>query len=98
MKSAPAIGFDYHPSHWLSGGLLSIAALAVLAVSLCGLPGWLRVALGLFIAVCTWRVVQQQRRVAITAVRWSGAGDWFVRYGDTGEFPMRLGFHRLLGE
>ena len=52
MKSAPAITFDYRPSRRLAIAATGVAALALVAVAMSGLPLVLRVVLAVVVVTC----------------------------------------------
>src|SRR6185312_15641125 len=70
MTSAPAIGFDYAPSRWLRRVLLLVAALAVLAVMLCSLPLWIRLALVVVVLLAARRTHRQLALPVVAAAGW----------------------------
>ena len=97
MTSAPAIGFEYRPSRWLPRLLWLLAALALLAVALAGLPFWLKLPLALLVAGSAWRAVRRYQRSPVTAAGWSGEGGWSLRFADGSDAPAELASFRVLG-
>jgi len=76
MKSVPAIAFDYRPSRWLLLAIVVIAALALVALALCGLNPWIKLALvtaALAYALhSSWRFLHPP----FVRVMWHSAGHW----------------------
>lgn len=97
MTSAPAIGFEYRPSRWLPRLLWLLAALALLAIALAGLPFWLKLPLALLVAGSAWRAVRRHQRSPVTAAGWSGEGGWSLRFADGSDVPAALASFRVLG-
>jgi toxin CptA len=97
MTSAPAIGFDYVPSHWLQRLLLVVAVLAVLAVVLCGLPLWLRLALVIVVMLATWLAHRRFATSTVAAAGWSDGRNWTLRMADHEDVPATLLSFRVLG-
>lgn len=72
MKSAPTIGFEYRPSRAWIAALWSVAALALLAIAISGLPGWMRLLLAVAAVAHAIRAVAQLRRPPLRALRLRG--------------------------
>lgn len=97
MTSAPAIGFEYRPSRWLPRLLWSVAALAILAIALSGLPVWLKLPLALLVAWLVLRAVRWHLTAPVTAAGWSGEGGWSLRLADGSDAVATLASFRVLG-
>lgn len=98
MTSAPAIGFEYRPSRLLRRVLIAVAAVAVLAVALSGLALWLKLPLGLAVALATWRSVRRLAAVPVAAAGWSAENDWTLRLIDYKDVPATLASFRVFGD
>lgn len=97
MTSAPAIGFEYRPSHGLPRLLWSLAVLALLAIASCGLPIWLKLVLAVLAVALVFRAVRRHRASPVTAAGWSGEGGWSLRLADRSDAPASLASFRVLG-
>jgi toxin CptA len=97
MTSAPAIGFEYRPSRLLRRGLIAVAAVAVLAVSLCGLALWLKLLIGVAAVLATWQSVRRLAAVPVAAAGWSVDNDWTLRLIDYNDVPATLASFRVFG-
>jgi toxin CptA len=97
MTSAPAIGFDYRPSRLFVRVALTTAALALLAVLLCGLAWWIKAVLVVVLVAMAWRVVRVAARMPVRAVGWTGNGGWTLRLTTGEELPATLASHRVIG-
>ncbi|MEO7071535.1 MAG: protein YgfX [Rhodanobacter sp.] len=71
MPSAPAIGFEYHPSRYLRRALIVIGGLAVLALWQSALPPAARIVASVLVMFLT---AHAARRVARSPVRAAGCG------------------------
>ena len=97
MTSAPAIGFDYSPSRWLQRALIFVAALAVLAVIICALPLWIRLALTIAVLLATWQTHHQLVTSSVMAAGWGTELDWTVHMADNEDVSAELLSFRILG-
>lgn len=97
MTSAPAIGFEYRPSRLLRRGLIAVAAMAVLAVALCGLALWLKLPLGAAVVLATWQSVRRLAAVPVAAAGWSADNDWTLRLADHEDVRATLASFRVFG-
>ncbi|MEO7065942.1 MAG: hypothetical protein ABI114_03440 [Rhodanobacter sp.] len=98
MTSAPAIGFEYRPSHWLRALLWIVGALALLAVAICALPLWLKALLIAGVLLVTWRTVQRWSKASVSAAGWGDADrGWMLHMGSLGEVPATLLSFRVMG-
>jgi toxin CptA len=97
MTSAPAIGFEYRPSRWLPRLLYVLAALALLALVLAGVPIWLKLPLALLVVGLVWHAVLRHRRSPVAAAGWSAEGGWSLRFADGSDAPAALASFRVLG-
>lgn len=97
MTSAPAIGFDYAPSHWLRRLLLLVAALAVLAVVLCELAWIFQLLLIIAIVLFPWQAWQSLGASPVLAAGWSQDTDWTLRMLDQEDAPASLLSFRVIG-
>lgn len=80
MKSAPTIAFDYRPSRIVAAATAAIAALALVAPLLSGLPGALRAVLALLgagagVAALARFLRPRLRRIVHGATGWQLVGD-----------------------
>ena len=83
MTSAPAIGFEYRPSRWLAAAVGGMLVLALVAVGLSGLAGWIKVLVGA--ASIAGVLASRVRQAAPPAsVGWSPDSGWSLlgRGGD----------------
>jgi len=97
MTSAPAIGFDYTPSHWLRRLLLLVAALAFFAVMLCRLTWGYQSLLIIAIVLFSWQAWQRLTASPVVAAGWSQDADWTLRMFDEEDAPASLLSFRVLG-
>lgn len=78
MKSAPAITFEYRPSRWVALVIAVLAALALVALAVCGMPWWIKLPIGACaLAYAATRIVRFARMPAIK-LSWYEAGHWRV--------------------
>jgi len=89
MKSASVIAFDYRPSRWIAAAVFCLAALALAAIALSGMPPWAK--LGLAVLACTcaalgWRAHRRTKRFRAA---WLDAGHWRIA-GREGEYNAEL--------
>jgi toxin CptA len=97
MTSAPAIGFEYSPSHWLQRLLWSVAVLALVAIVLCGLPVWLKLVMAALVVVLATHAVRSHRASPVTAAGWSDEGGWSLHFADRSDAPASLASFSVLG-
>ena len=97
MTSAPAIGFEYRPSHFLRRALIVIAGMAVLAVVLCALAPWLKLLLIAAVVLTTWTSVRTMAISPVTAAGWSDDNGWTLHLMDHEDVPATLASFRVLG-
>ena len=97
MTSAPAIGFEYRPSRRLQRALLALATLAVLALALCGLAGWLKLLLAAGVLGATWQAIRQLARSPVRAAGWSADASWTLHLHPHQDVPATLASFRVLG-
>jgi toxin CptA len=76
MKSAAAIRFDYRPSRWFAACIVLVWLLALLAVAMCGLPVWAKVALDLGASLYAGWALRGFLRPPIRHLLWHAAGHW----------------------
>jgi toxin CptA len=98
MTSAPAIGFDYSPSRLLPRCLVTVAALAAVAVFASALPAWLRVVVVFALVVATWRGCRRLAMTPVAAAGWSAESGWTLHTIDGTDHPASLASFRVLGE
>ncbi|HEX7917294.1 protein YgfX [Rudaea sp.] len=79
MKSVPAIAFDYRPSRWLLLAIAVIAALALVAIVLCGLNSWIKLALATAVLAYALHSSWQFLHPRFAHVMWHSAGHWRLR-------------------
>lgn len=97
MRSAPTISFEYRPSRRLLAALLAVTVLAVAAVLLSGLPGWLRLALLTLLLAGGAIEVRRFQRSAWLRAGWQGSGEWRLLGADGTEHRAELASARVLG-
>ena len=78
MKSAPAIAFEYRPSHWLAATIVLIALLALGALALSGVDFWMKLALAGAACIYAGYTLRHFLRVPARRVAWHAAGHWRV--------------------
>jgi toxin CptA len=96
MTSAPAIGFDYHPSRLPVRLLGVVAALAVMAIALSGAPVWTKLLLAAGTLGCALRATRRLSRSTIAGVGLAGE-NWTLYRVDRSESPAILASFRVLG-
>ncbi|MBU6246924.1 MAG: hypothetical protein KGN77_04135 [Xanthomonadaceae bacterium] len=95
MTSAPAIGFEYRPSRWLAVAVGVMLMLALVAVGLSGLAGWIKVLVGAAsIAGVLASLVRQTAMPA--AVGWSPEAGWSLLGRDGVERAAELSSFRVV--
>jgi toxin CptA len=77
--------------------LWSVAALALVAILLCGLPVWLKPLLATWAIALAIHAVRRHRASPVTAAGWSGEGGWSLRLADHSDAPASLASFRVLG-
>ncbi|HET7592608.1 MAG TPA: protein YgfX [Rhodanobacteraceae bacterium] len=82
MKSAPAVGFDYHASRSLILATLVVAFFAVAAVWLSGLPWLAQLALTLGIVAAAGVAFGNLVRPRVRSMRWRSDGGADICLGD----------------
>lgn len=96
MTSAPAIGFDYRPSHLPGRLLAAVTALAIVAIALSGAPFWLKVALTAATSMLAVIAARRARRSRIAGVGY-GPDGWALYRADRSQLPATLRSHRVIG-
>jgi hypothetical protein len=76
---------------------IAVAIVAVLAVGLSGLALWLKLLLGVAVALATWRSVRRLVAVPVAAAGWSADNDWTLRLIDYKDVPATLASFRVFG-
>ena len=97
MPSAPAIGFEYRPSHYLRRALIGVGGLAVLALWLCALLSWAKIAASVLLMLI---VAHAARRIARTPVLAAGCGEdgqWTLHMTSQDDVAATLLSFRVLG-
>ncbi len=97
MTSAPAIGFEYRPSPGYRFVLIGVAALAVLALLLCALAGWLKILLSLAVLVAAVRTVRRIAQSPVSAAGWAADDSWTLHMSSHDDVPATLASFRVLG-
>jgi len=97
MTSAPAIGFEYRPSRRLQRSLIAVAALALLALALCGLAGWLKLLLAAGVLGATWFSIRRLTASPVQAAGWSADAGWTLHLHPHQDVPATLASFRALG-
>ena len=97
MTSAPAIGFEYQPSRWVPRLFAAVAALAVVAIAVSGLPLLARMALVVIsMAGCVYAI--RRLSLPIYAVGWANHSGWTLRGLDGGDDAATLVAFRVMGQ
>lgn len=76
MKSVPAIAFDFRPSRWLLLAVAVIAALALVAIALCGLNPWIKLALAATALAYALHSSLRFLHPPFVRIMWHSAGHW----------------------
>jgi toxin CptA len=97
MTSAPAIGFEYRPSHLLPCLLWTVAALALIAIALSGLPSWSKALLAMLVLLASGHAVRRWRTTPVRAAGWQADGLWSLRFADGSDASATLASSRVLG-
>jgi len=79
MKSVPAIAFDYRPSRWLLLAIVVIAALALVAIALCGLNPLIKLVLAALVAAYALHSAWRFLHPPFVRIMWHSAGHWRLR-------------------
>lgn len=79
MKSVPAIAFDYRPSRWLLLALAVITALALVAIALCGLDPWIKLALAVLTLAYALYSSKRFLYPPFIHLMWHSSGHWRLR-------------------
>jgi toxin CptA len=98
MTSAPAIGFEYRPSRWLGRVLLTVAALAALALWSSATPLLIKSMLSLVLVTAAVRSLLRFVRSPVLAAGWSQQGGWTLRLAGGEDQAATLGAFRVVGE
>lgn len=96
MKSAPTIAFDYRPSRQLGVAGLALAAVAVLACWLAGLPWWLRLSASLAALAFAAHVFPRFLRPRFRRIAWRSSG-WTLVDANGHEHTADLCRHMRFG-
>jgi toxin CptA len=96
MTSAPAIGFEYRPSRWLTRLPAAVLVLALLALASCGLTGWLKLLLAATATGLWLHALRHRPDAGVTAAGWAADGGWSLHRGGT-DMPATLASFRVLG-
>jgi toxin CptA len=97
MTSAPAIGFEYRPSQLIGRILSCMAALAAMAILLCGWPWWLKAALWLALGIAFVRAWRRWRHPGIQAAGWRADGSWSLHRAGADDAVAQMEGFRVLG-
>jgi toxin CptA len=97
MTSAPAIGFEYRSSCWLTRLPAAVLVLALLALASCGLAGWLKLLLATTATGLWLHALRHRSDTGVTAAGWAaGDGGWSLHRGGR-DAPATLASFRVLG-
>jgi hypothetical protein len=96
MKSVPAIAFDYRPSVQVGATALSVAAVAVVAPWLTGLPVALRALASLFALLVAGRSLRHHAHPGFRRIAWRASG-WTLVRADGHEQAAELRRHARFG-
>jgi toxin CptA len=95
MTSAPAIGFEYRPSRWVSRLFVLMTGFAALAVMMSGAPLPARIALAVAsAAACAYAI--RRLHLPIYAVGWANHSGWTLRGLDGTDAAAALVSFRIL--
>jgi toxin CptA len=97
MTSAPAIGFEYRPSPGYRVVLIAVSAMAVLAVSLSALSGWITIPLSLAVLLAAALAVRRIGQSPIAAAGWGADESWTLHLKSHEDVPATLASFRVLG-
>jgi len=98
MTSAPAIGFEVRPSHWLGRLLFSVSLLAMVAIWLCALAWMAKIALSAAVGFACWRAQAGPFKAQVKAAGWSRDGGWTLRMSEGEDMAATLASFRVVGE
>ncbi|QBB70387.1 hypothetical protein ELE36_08405 [Pseudolysobacter antarcticus] len=79
--SAPTIAFDYRPSRWLLAALLGVAALAMLGLTFCNAPLWLKLSLAIVALIYLGHSLRRLLQTKWTSLVWHAQGYWRLHAG-----------------
>jgi toxin CptA len=97
MPSAPAIGFEYRPSHYLRRALIGVGGLAVLALWLCALPAWAKIAASVLLMFLVAHAARRLARTPVLAAGCAEDGQWSLRMTSQDDAVATLLACRVLG-
>ena len=97
MPSAPAIGFEYQPSRVLLGAYAAVVALALVAISLSGLPWWGKVLAILLVLATIMRAWPRLARTPVVAAGWNADNQWTLHLDSADDLAATLMSFRMLG-
>lgn len=90
MKSATAIAFDYRASRWLLVAIVLMAALALAAIVLNGMPTWSKIACGILACTFAGFALGRCLRPLLCRAVWQQTGHWRVADAGGREFNAEL--------
>ncbi|WP_298071055.1 hypothetical protein [Oleiagrimonas sp.] len=90
MRSAPSIGFDYHPSRWPRRGTWLLTVLAMMSLALSGLSVASSMALGALALGYAFVSARKCRTSRVRSLIWRADGGWLLRLDDDQEVEGRL--------
>jgi toxin CptA len=98
MTSAPAIGFEYRPSRWLSRLLVLVSTLAIFALCLSAVPWPIKACGSLILIVVLWRTLSRWLSTPVDAAGWARDGSWSLRIRAGEDAVATLSSYRVVGE
>jgi toxin CptA len=96
MTSAPGIGFEYRPSRWPVVLLLTLGALALVALFYSGVDSWLAVILVMAVLSHVVISIHRVRACPVSEALWRADGGWQLHLRDDTAVEARLLEARVL--
>ena len=97
MPSAPAIGFEYRPSAYLRRALIGVGGLAVLALWLCALASWAKIAASVLLMFLVAHAARRAARAPVLAAGCGEDGQWTLHMTSQDDVAATLLSFRVLG-
>lgn len=97
MSSVPTITFDVRPSRWLTGAVVAVSVLAVVAVCMARIGSLLQLALGVVVLAYAAYGVYSYWQQPVRHATWHADGSWILSLAGEGEVGVRLTAARRLG-
>jgi toxin CptA len=96
MTSVPDIGFDYRPSRWPQGLLLTLGVLALVATWTSRLMPGLALVVSVMVIHYVWSSLRRMRHVPVNAATWRCDGGWSLVLVDGETVEARLADSRVV--